>query len=81
MTLLALTDHQLNMILHAAAPLPVNARDRFLRSVACRRPVNDSDLATAIADVLATNNFAIDGDGSMLLVHQTKEGISNATAA
>jgi hypothetical protein len=55
--MMALTDFQLTEIKRAAALLPVNARDAFLRSVANRladsEQCNDQDIAAAIEFVLS----------------------------
>ena len=53
---MSLSDHQMARVIEAAALLPVNARDRFLRSLAARladlhRP-SDADVMAAITLIL-----------------------------
>ena len=61
--LLILNDQQLATVMEAASLLPVNDRDRFLRSVANRLDLNggspsDRDLAAAISLVLEGRGIA-----------------------
>jgi hypothetical protein len=61
--MLTLTDHQLRQVQTAAAMLPVNARDSFLRSVANRLATihqpNDHQVNSAISFVLGLRGIAV----------------------
>jgi hypothetical protein len=60
--MLALSDQQLKTVETAAALLPVNARDTFLRSIANRlsdiATPSDHDVATAVSFVLNTRGVS-----------------------
>jgi hypothetical protein len=61
--MMALTDRQLQTVQQAAAMLPVNARDTFLRSVAGRLSAietpTDHDVAHAVNFVLGCHGVAV----------------------
>ena len=62
MSMLALTDHQLDYLKRAAALLPAHDRDAFLRSVARRLttdPPTDGDLMGALRFVLRGRGSAL----------------------
>jgi hypothetical protein len=61
--MLSLSNHQLQQMQQAAAMLPVNGRDSFLRSVAGRLLAidtpTDSDVARALSFVLGLRGVAV----------------------
>jgi hypothetical protein len=70
--LLAMTDFALQLITMGASSVPQRERDCYLRLIASRRPINDTELSDAITFALRSLGYGPDGSK---LITQTNKSV------